>query len=85
MENVTKNLLKSFNWDVLGHPQPRPSDFHLFLFLKALLVGERFNTDDELKTCLHVAESTEANFLRGWNTKTLFHATINASEIMGAM
>ena len=50
--NVTKDLLKKFNWEVFDHPpyspDLAPSDFHLFRELKAWLGGQRFATNDEL-------------------------------------
>ncbi|GFV52616.1 mariner Mos1 transposase [Trichonephila clavipes] len=51
--NVTKTLLRGFDWDVFDHPpyspDLAPSDFHLFLHLKSFLAGKHFNNDKELK------------------------------------
>ncbi len=51
--NQTKELLQSFQWDVLEHPAHSPdlapSDFHLFPKLKEFLGGQRFSSDAELQ------------------------------------
>ncbi|GFV65531.1 histone-lysine N-methyltransferase SETMAR [Trichonephila clavipes] len=51
--NVTKTLLRGFDWDVFDHPpyspDLAPSDFHLFLHLKSFLAGKHFNNGKELK------------------------------------
>ena len=50
----TRNLLDSFGWEVLDHPQYSPdlapSDYHPFLHLKQHLSGKRYNDDDDVKT-----------------------------------
>ncbi|GFW10842.1 histone-lysine N-methyltransferase SETMAR [Trichonephila clavipes] len=51
--NVTKTLLREFDWDVFDHPPYKPdltpSDFHLFLHFKSFLAGKHINNDKELK------------------------------------
>ena len=50
----TRNLLDSFGWEVLDHPQYSrdlaPNDYHPFLHLKQHLRGKRYNDDDDVKT-----------------------------------
>jgi histone-lysine N-methyltransferase SETMAR len=46
-------LLKTFKWDVLGHPSHSPdlapSDYHVFGKLKDHIAGEKFDDDGETK------------------------------------
>ena len=65
--NVTKDLLKKFNWEVFDHPpyspDLAPSDFHLFRELKAWLGGQRFAANDELQDAVKTYPSSlAANF-----------------------
>ena len=65
--NVTKDLLKKFNWDVFDHPpyspDLAPSDFHLFQELKAWLGGQSFAANDELQDAIKTyLSSLAANF-----------------------
>ena len=49
----TQNLITSFKWEQMDHPpyspDLAPSDYHLFLHLKKLLGGKRFDDDNGLK------------------------------------
>ncbi|XKL68510.1 hypothetical protein PGB90_004001 [Kerria lacca] len=51
--HVTKELLKSFKWDVFPNPPHSPnlapSDYHLFPHLKWYLGGTTFSNNDELQ------------------------------------
>ena len=51
---LTQNLLHEFGWEVLDHPpyspDLAPSDYHLFTDLKKWLGGQRFDSNDELKS-----------------------------------
>ena len=48
----TQDLITSFKWEQMDHPQYSPdlapSDFHLFLYQKNFLIGKRFDDDDDL-------------------------------------
>jgi transposase len=48
----TQTLLEHFNWQLLDHhpysPDLAPSEYHLFTYLKILLVSKRFSNNEEL-------------------------------------
>ena len=52
----TQDLIKSFGWEQFYHPpyspDLAPSDFHLFLYLKRFLSGQRFGEDDGVKAAV---------------------------------
>lgn len=54
----------SFGWEQLDHPTHSPnlapSDIHLFRYLQAILVGQRSNDDEEVKTAVMIWVSLQA-------------------------
>jgi hypothetical protein len=54
----TNALIKLFNWEIFDNPsyspELAPSDYHLFTKMKVLLVTQRFHTNEELNTWLHI-------------------------------
>ena len=50
---LTEEQIRSFGWDQIDHrpysPDLAPSDFQLFRYLKELLDGKRFATDEKMK------------------------------------
>ena len=53
---VTQQNLECFKWTIIDHPpyspDLAPSDFHLFPALKEHLSGQRFSTDDDIKSAV---------------------------------
>ena len=53
----TVDTLQKLHFEVLKHPpyspDLAPSDFHLFGLVKAALRGQRFTSDEEVKTVVH--------------------------------
>lgn len=60
----TQELIRSFGWEQMDHPpyspDLAPSDYHLFRYLKGFLGGQRFDTDEEVKTTVEDWLSSQA-------------------------
>jgi histone-lysine N-methyltransferase SETMAR len=53
---LTQSKLYDLGWEVLPHapysPDKAPSDYHLFRSLKTWLKGQRFDSNDEVRTAI---------------------------------
>lgn len=60
----TQDLIASFGWEQFDHPpyspDLAPSDYHLFLYLKKHLGGQRHDDDDDVKTAVQQWLSNQA-------------------------
>jgi len=58
------NLITAFGWEQFNHPPCSPdlvpSDFHLFLHLKFVLAGRRFDDDNEVKEAVTTCFALQA-------------------------